>query len=251
MAHPHEQKEEKEGVYQAEIKSMMYACGDIRSPDSVSSLYLEQIVQAQARALLNKAYEVTRVRGGRSISVEDLVFVFRNDPHKVRKLSNFVYFKDVRRKVKSEVLHINTDTNVLKYDWLPRIDGVEDAENTERLKMIDEITGDMTKEEYLDFTECRQASFTFRKAKRFRDFLGLDYKLRDEIIDIVGFVAYEMLFEIVSLASKVRQRKNQRKIKISSRASGLFRTQQRKTAITDKDIDEACRRIVLKRGSLY
>lgn len=37
-----------------------------------------------------------------------------------------------------------------------------------RLKMADDRTKNMTKEEYVHWSECRQASFTFRKAKKFR-----------------------------------------------------------------------------------
>lgn len=38
-----------------------------------------------------------------------------------------------------------------------------------RLKMADDRTKNMTREEYVHWSECRQASFTFRKAKRFRN----------------------------------------------------------------------------------
>ena len=73
----------------------------------------------------------------------------------------------------------------------------------------------MTRDEYAHYTECRQASFTYRKgaftfllsslvinphptlAKRFRDFLNLppwlDLKTQDDTIDIVGFLAFEMV----------------------------------------------------------
>jgi transcription initiation protein SPT3 len=55
----------------------------------------------------------------------------------------------------------------------------------------------MTREEYQHYTDCRQASFTYRKAKRFRDFLNLpphlDLKANDDTVDIVGFLAFEMV----------------------------------------------------------
>lgn len=38
-----------------------------------------------------------------------------------------------------------------------------------KLKMADDRTKNMTREEYVHWSECRQASFTFRKGKRFRE----------------------------------------------------------------------------------
>jgi transcription initiation protein SPT3 len=55
----------------------------------------------------------------------------------------------------------------------------------------------MTREEYQHYSDCRQASFTYRKGKRFREFLNLppqlDLKAADDTIDIVGFLAFEMV----------------------------------------------------------
>lgn len=74
----------------------------------------------------------------------------------------------------------------------------------------------MTKEDYLHYSECRQASFTFRKckccvplnepsvlnrylilsAKRFKEYLNLPAHLdlrADDTIDILGFLGYEMV----------------------------------------------------------
>lgn len=66
----------------------------------------------------------------------------------------------------------------------------------------------MTREEYQHYSDCRQASFTYRKAKRFRDFLNLppqlDLKANDDTVDIVGFLAFEMVrsLTIAGLAVK-------------------------------------------------
>ncbi|KAG8865156.1 Transcription initiation protein spt3 [Tulasnella sp. 330] len=65
-----------------------------------------------------------------------------------------------------------------------------------RLKEADDATRHMTKEEYMHYSECRQASFTFRKSKRFRDYLNLPAHLdlrADDTVDILGFLAFEMV----------------------------------------------------------
>lgn len=82
------------------------------------------------------------------------------------------------------------------------------------LQEADDATRQMTREEYQHYSDCRQASFTYRKgtpfvflhaelysrdpkAKRFRDFLNLpsalDLKANDDTVDIVGFLAFEMV----------------------------------------------------------
>ena len=68
----------------------------------------------------------------------------------------------------------------------------------------------MTRDEYVHFSECRQASFTYRKAKRFREFVNfgayLDVRPNDEIVDILGFLAFEMVRSLCVTALAVRER---------------------------------------------
>ncbi|WFD26329.1 Transcription initiation protein spt3 [Malassezia nana] len=98
----------------------------------------------------------------------------------------------------------------------PADDADEDDEDTietnedslRRLKAADETTRKMTREEYVFYSECRQASFTFRKAKRFREFIHasmyLDVKPSDDTIDILGFLAFEVVHELCTRAMKIK-----------------------------------------------
>lgn len=82
------------------------------------------------------------------------------------------------------------------------------AANMKRLNSADERTKNMTKEEYVHYSECRQASFTFRKAKRFRDWAGFgivtDSKPNDDIVDILGFLTFEIVQTLTEEALKVK-----------------------------------------------
>ncbi|KAI9674174.1 MAG: Transcription initiation protein spt3 [Caeruleum heppii] len=79
----------------------------------------------------------------------------------------------------------------------------------QRLKKADERTKDMTKEEYVNFSECRQASFTFRKGKRFKEWAGFgivtDSKPNDDIVDILGFLTFEIVQTLTEEALKVKE----------------------------------------------
>lgn len=79
----------------------------------------------------------------------------------------------------------------------------------QRLKNADERTKNMTKLEYVHWSECRQASFTFRKGKRFREWAGFgvvtESKPNDDIVDILGFLTYEIVQTLTEEALKVKQ----------------------------------------------
>lgn len=77
-----------------------------------------------------------------------------------------------------------------------------------RLKQNDERTKNMTQQEYVHWSECRQASFTFRKSKRFREWCGLaqiaESKPNDDVIDILGFLTFEMVCSLTEEALKMK-----------------------------------------------
>ncbi|EPQ32024.1 uncharacterized protein PFL1_00222 [Pseudozyma flocculosa PF-1] len=89
-------------------------------------------------------------------------------------------------------------------------DDIEAHEDSmQRLRDADEATRRMTREEYVHYSECRQASFTFRRGKRFREFINagayLDVKPNDDIIDILGFLAFEVVRELVLAALAIKR----------------------------------------------
>lgn len=82
-----------------------------------------------------------------------------------------------------------------------------------RLKDADERTKGMTREEYVHYSECRQASFTFRKSKRFREWAGFgivtDSKPNDDIVDILGFLTFEIVQTITEEALSVKKQEEE------------------------------------------
>lgn len=84
----------------------------------------------------------------------------------------------------------------------------------------------MSREQYVFYSECRQASFTYRKckhslpksnytmltdilvAKRFRDFINtsayLDLKPNDDVVDVLGFLAFESVRSLCVSALSIR-----------------------------------------------
>ena len=125
-----------------------------------------------------------------------------------------------------------------------------------RLKAADERTKDMTKEEYVHWSECRQASFTFRKGKRFREWAGFgvvtDSKPNDDIIDILGFLTFEMVQTLTEEALKVKSEEDISKTKMGGqddtkkrkRETGLFDPPEEGNApVNEHHVREGYRRL--------
>jgi transcription initiation protein SPT3 len=148
----------------------------------------------------------------------------------------------------------------------PLMDDVEDEEEEEmnfatlaRLKNADERTKDMTREEYVHWSDCRQASFTYRKGKRFKEWAGFglitDSKPSDDIIDILGFLTFEIVQTLTEEALKVKAAEDLYKKSTAGDGAGKKRKRERglfdppeeaREPVKPEHVQEAYRR--LQRG---
>ncbi|KAJ7506624.1 TFIID-domain-containing protein [Mycena galericulata] len=214
----------------------MFVFGEVQDPNSETVNLVEDIVRGQIIELIVQARALATRRGARYLSAEDLIFLIRHDRGKVNRLRTYLSWKDVRKHAKDsggdggggvevetledggdEKLTTKAQKITIKLPWEittiysevlkqsgHQSDDEEDEDDIEaheasilRLKEADDATREMTREEYQHYSDCRQASFTYRKAKRFREFLNLpahiDLKAGDDTVDIVGFLAFEMV----------------------------------------------------------
>ncbi|KAI1825471.1 TFIID-18kDa-domain-containing protein [Xylaria intraflava] len=149
---------------------------------------------------------------------------------------------------------------------VPECEDDEDEEEEEmnsitlaRLQKADDRTRVMTREEYVTWSEYRQASFTYRKGKRFREWAGFgivtDSKPSDDIVDILGFLTFEMVQTLTEEAIKIKEHEDLWKersgsensaagVKKRKRAQGLFDPpSEGKTPVETRHIREAFRRL--------
>ncbi|KUJ16916.1 TFIID-18kDa-domain-containing protein [Mollisia scopiformis] len=125
----------------------------------------------------------------------------------------------------------------------------------QRLKKADERTKIMTKEEYVTWSEYRQASFTFRKGKRFKEWAGFgvvtDSKPNDDIVDILGFLTFEIVQTLTEEALKIKEGEDLVKDKSGGEQAGKKRKIQGlfdppsegRTPVEPRHIQEAFRRL--------
>ncbi|THU89867.1 TFIID-18kDa-domain-containing protein [Dendrothele bispora CBS 962.96] len=231
--------------YTQEISQMMFVFGEVQDPNPETVNLVEDIVRSQLIELIVQARALAIRRGARYLSAEDLIFLIRHDRGKVNRLRTYLSWKDVRKHAKDsggdggggmeealedgdDKLAAKAQKITIKLPWEittiysevlrqsgHQSDDEEDEDDIEaheasiqRLKEADDATRQMTREEYQHYSDCRQASFTYRKAKRFREFLNLpshlDLRQNDDTVDIVGFLAFEMVrsLTIAGLAVK-------------------------------------------------
>ncbi|KZT05586.1 TFIID-18kDa-domain-containing protein [Laetiporus sulphureus 93-53] len=233
----------REYKYSQEISQMMFVFGEVQDPNPETVNLVEDIIRSQLIELIVQARMLATRRGARYLSAEDLIFLIRHDRAKVNRLRTYLSWKDVRKHAKDsggdggggvevETLEDGADDKLtakaqkitIKLPWeimtiysdVLQTDDEEDEDDIEaheasiqRLKEADDATRQMTREEYQHYSDCRQASFTYRKAKRFREFLNLppslDLKANDDTVDIVGFLAFEMVRSLTIAGLEVKK----------------------------------------------
>lgn len=178
--------------------------------------------------------------------------------------------QDVASKPKNKRAKVGLawDVNSFYSVPVPERDDEEDEEEEEqnyatlqRLATADERTKHMTREEYVFWSECRQASFTYRKSKRFREWAGFgivtESKPNDDIVDILGFLTFEIVQTLTEEALKVKEREDREKkgrggaenasgenSKKRKRETGLFDPpEEGRTPVEPRHIREAFRKL--------
>jgi transcription initiation protein SPT3 len=240
--------------YSSEIQSMLFTFGDVRNPLPESVSLVEDLVLREIRTIIYRAAETAAARNIRNFSTDDIVFALRHHESLIIKLRDFLAWKDVRKNVKGSndnepsnntVYALSEELNrPLRFSWEPSyfaLDSVphallhyyEDfpvspitvkldkldrtcADNPveKELQFFDQATRNMTTAEYLEYSECRQASFTLKRAKKFREWTLLgqitDYRLNDDCIELLGFIAWEYVQELTTTGLRLQSEHNRR-----------------------------------------
>ncbi|XP_044531265.1 transcription initiation protein SPT3 homolog [Gracilinanus agilis] len=219
----------KSTSFALELQSMMFSLGDARRPLHETAVLVEDIVHTQLINLLQQAAEVSQLRGARVISPEDLLFLMRKDKKKLKRLLKYMFFRDYKSKIvkgieeddlledKFSSSNVNKRQKVAQ-DFLHSIDQTgellamfEDDEiddvKQERMERAERQTRMMDAAQYAEFCESRQLSFS-KKASKFRDWLdcsSMEVKPNAIAMEILAYLAYETVAQLVDLALLVRQ----------------------------------------------
>ncbi|XP_062972013.1 transcription initiation protein SPT3 homolog isoform X2 [Elgaria multicarinata webbii] len=210
------------------FKKILFSLGDARRPLHESAVLVEDVVHTQLINLLHQASEISQMRGARVISAEDLIFLMRKDKKKLRRLLKYMFFRDYKSKVvkgieEDDLLEdkLSSTTNKrqkIAQDFLISIDQTgellalfEDDEiddvKQERMERAERQARMMDSAQYAEFCESRQLSFS-KKASKFRDWLdcsSMEIKPNAVAMEILAYLAYETVAQLVDLALLVKQ----------------------------------------------
>ncbi|KFY74609.1 hypothetical protein V499_05356 [Pseudogymnoascus sp. VKM F-103] len=170
---------------------------------------------------------------------------------------------DVSKKNKKAKVGLPWEIASLYSQEVPERDDEDDEDEEEmnyatlqRLKKADERTKAMTKEEYVTWSEYRQASFTFRKGKRFREWAGFgtitESKPNDDIVDILGFLTFEIVQTLTEEALRIKEQEDLYKEKSGVEDQGKKRKAVKglfdppavgKSPVEPRHVQEAFRRL--------
>ncbi|KAK7474800.1 hypothetical protein BaRGS_00033981 [Batillaria attramentaria] len=213
--------------------SLPYGFGDCRRSLHESAVLVEEIVHQQMASLLCQASDVAMTRGSRFVGLEDILFLLRKDKVKLRRLLRYLDLKDFKMAALKGALpeeeegEVDVKPQIMKrrrkvcYDFLASIDqtgellalfddpGV-DLVKHERLVRAELMARGMDSQQYKEFCEARQANFSRRyKSQRFKDWLmagvNVDIKPNPQALEVVSYLAYETVAQVVDLALVVKQ----------------------------------------------
>ncbi|KAI9290864.1 TFIID-18kDa-domain-containing protein [Neoconidiobolus thromboides FSU 785] len=264
--------DEKQSKYKylSEIQQMMFVFGEKNDALTETAMLIEDIVRTQVIEMVVSASKLANNRNTRSVSPEDLIFLIRRDRAKVNRLRTFLAWKDVRKNTKEsggneaveDLIEDGADKPALKkmsvklpWELLNSLTSILDSDSEgdeesrdafndslQRLKNADAITQLMSREEYVFYSECRQASFTYRKSKKFKEWCHMasymDTKANDDLIDILGFLTFEMVGGLTELAIdiKLKQQQQSRMNLKKSLKNSLNSTHYKKVKRENEDI---------------
>ncbi|KAH0551238.1 hypothetical protein GP486_007457, partial [Trichoglossum hirsutum] len=232
------------------IKQMMFVSGETGEVSPETTGMIEEIVRQQV---------IEMVGGGDAAD-----FAGGEDATAAGVLGGGGPTADGAKKNKKAKVGLPWDVASFYAEQVPERDDEEDEDEEEmnyatlqRLKNADERTKHMTREEYVHWSECRQASFTFRKGKRFKEWAGFgivtDSKPNDDIVDILGFLTFEIVQTLTEEALKVKEAEDLVKRESGGenaqnrkrkRETGLFDPpEEGRTPIESRHVQEAFRRL--------
>lgn len=77
-------------LFTNDLKSLMYAFGDVANPDPESVAVLEDILQEYIVNMCHEAFRVACVANRQKIKVDDFKFALRNDPRKLGRVEELL-----------------------------------------------------------------------------------------------------------------------------------------------------------------
>lgn len=86
-------KRKRANLFSNDLKSLMYAFGDVPNPHPESVAVLEDILQDYIVSICHEAYRMAVAANRQKIKVDDFKFAIRNDPKKLGRVDELLHLQ--------------------------------------------------------------------------------------------------------------------------------------------------------------
>ena len=222
--------------FQKEISSMMHGFGDNPNPNAATVVLVENIVLQQLRWMLQEAYNLSLMRGAKSITNYDIIYLIRKNPVKLKRLHDYQIKLDRIDKNRQSTTGAQAETILpgiildddkditmkKKRTHIEIIKEFDEADEVSQIKFdaIDylrkvraaKISESMSSEKYEAYHKARGASFRsgyglskgFLKLEKWIN-PNKELKISYQALEVLCFLAYETVAEIVDAVFLIRQ----------------------------------------------
>jgi len=207
-----------------DTQQMMYAFGDARRPNIETAKLIESVVLSQLTEIVHQATGISHKRNSKTLGLESILFLMRQSPLKIQRLVKYLTAKDISRQTKAdvdgEVENVSKSSKRCR-DFLETIDeGGQllaacnqeyfDEIYLERLVRNDKVTRNMDEKKYDEFCKARAVGFRGSYSMKFQASLeevlnSIDLKVDKMAQDVLSYLAYETLGQLVEMSLLVRR----------------------------------------------
>jgi hypothetical protein len=209
--------------FKQEICAMMYVFGDVPRPNQAAAELIEAVIHKHMTKILNTLDTVRKTRDAKTLGMEDIFFLYRNEPVKIKRMLDVLRIKETARSVSAEedseglLDQTEMQSESSKYlSGLPQlmqsvlelpggisvldIDTREDVLQKERNERADLLTDSMDVEEYMSYAKQRKTNYS-KDPKKLKEWLShpllQEPKLSSAVLEGIGYVCYEATREFV------------------------------------------------------
>lgn len=216
--------------FQKEISNMMHGFGDNPNPNPATVVLVENIVLQQLRSVLQEALRISEIRGKKNISNYEIIFLMRKNIMKLKQLENYQVSLDNVDKTSTmgltddELLYLDDETTPKLRQKRNHIEIIEHFDELDEVKHIkvntvavnrkrraSRLSEQLPLDKYEAYHKARCSSF--RSNTTFKGFVKLEkwinpnkeLKLTVLALEVLAFIAYETVAEIVDGVYLIRQ----------------------------------------------
>lgn len=218
--------------FQKEISNMLHGFGDNPNPNAATVVLVENIVLQQMRSMVQEAFNNSQFRGSNIITNFDIIYLMRKNKLKLKRLHDYQIKLNLATKqaaINSNIMpeiHLEDEKDPTLKGKQSHIDVIKELDETDEVGQIKfdvidylrkvraaKISEAISYEKYEAYHKARCMSFRTsvgnwrRNYSKFEWWINpnKDINIAMSAIEVLSFLAYETVAEIVDAVFLIRQ----------------------------------------------